>query len=271
MPELQATIFGDLVPTRAHPEDTVECSDGTECLHRDALVDCRGGFHSDDADRHDANVTIVTEILDDVGKWAEEYCTENTDYADGYFCVINEMSHDWPERIEEWIRDNYDDDDDHIDYADYNEFLSELVVAVHEAIDTGFDCEPEYDANEYSCYSGSGCCLGSFDIGEHEEQVDISYYDELQALHDAGELDDVLDDVNCDVCVNRNRRREKNEKTGYYECVGRETYMPYAHYKDHPSFEVYTSPGGQWRFVIPADRMDELVQEAIAVLNGCEE
>jgi hypothetical protein len=271
MPELQATIFGDLVPTCAHPNDTVECSDGTDCLLRDAFVDCRGEYHSDETDQHDANVAIVTDVLDGVGKWAEEYCTENTDYVDGYFCLVDEMSHDWPERIEEWFSDLCYNGEGYEDYEDDNEFLAELVAAVCEAIDVGFDCEPEYDANEYACYSGPGCCLWSFDIGEHEEQVDISYYDELQALHDAGELDDVLDDVNCDVCVSRRRRREKNEKTGNYEPVGRETYMPYDHDADHPTFEVYTNPGGQWRFVISAERMGELVQEAIATLNGCGE
>jgi hypothetical protein len=62
------------------------------------------------------------------------------------------------------------------------------------------------------------------------------------------------------VYVSRNRRREKNEKTGYYECVGRETYMPYDHCADHPCFEVMTNPGGQWHYVVSADDMRGLVR-----------
>jgi hypothetical protein len=272
MPELQDTLFGDgPVPVRVHPNDTVECSDGADCLLRDAFVDCRGEYHSDDADQHDANVTIVTEILKGIDEWATEYCTENTDYVDGYFYVVDEMSHDWAPRIEEWFSDLCYNGEGYEGYEDDDDFTAELVAAVREAIDVDSDCEPEYDANDYACYTGSGCCLWSFDIGEHEEQVEISAYPELQALHDQGILDDVLDDVNCDAYVCRSRRREKNEKTGYYEPVGRETYMPYDRHTDCPCFEVMTSPGGQWRFVIPADRMDEIVQEAIAVLNGCEE
>jgi hypothetical protein len=267
MAELQNTLFGDgPVPTRAHPNDIVECSDGTVCAIRDALVDCRGGFHSDDEDRHEANVAIVSDILKGVEEWSDEYHTGNVDYPDCYAYIVEEVSHDWPERIKEWVESNYGD---YYGHTDYDDVMDELVSHVVEGIDG--DYESEYNGNEYACYSGSGCCLYSLDIGECEERIDIAGHDELMALHESGELDDVLDDLERDFCIGRSRRREKNEETGYYEPVGRRTYMPYEHHAECPTFEIYTMPGGQWRFVVPAERMEELFHEAVAVLNGCEE
>jgi hypothetical protein len=149
----------------------------------------------------------------------------------------------------------------------FDEVVKFVAEYVFEELDGSFDCELEYDSNEYAGYSDAGCCLGSWDIGEYELQIDINDCDELKALHDRGDLDDILDDVNCDVYVSRSYRREKNEETGYYENVGRETYMPYHRNSDHPDIMAITSPGGQWRFVVPEERMSELVLEGYAKLR----
>ncbi len=253
------TGIDPVVPTRRHPDDLVECSDGTVRCHGDVCYDCRGGAHGSEDDRLEAEVTIVSEVLNGVGKWADEYCTENSDYADGYAHMVDELSHDWPERVKEWICDTYGDS---YGYTRFDGCIDKLVSSICEALGGGFDTEAEYDRNEYAGYSGKGCCLASFDIGEHEEQIDVSAHDDLNTLHEEGRLDDILDRVNCDVYVSRHQRREKNETTGRYENVGRETYNPYN--RDNPTFEVYTNPGGQWRFVVPAERMKELFVDALA-------
>ncbi|MHC4301010.1 MAG: hypothetical protein ACYS7Y_27360 [Planctomycetota bacterium] len=247
-----------------HRNDPVECSDGTIRRHCDVCYDCVDGAHSNDSDRHDAEVTIVTDLLNSIGKWADEYCTENTDYADGYSCLVDDDQITWKDRTDEWVCEYVEYQTEFGDRDDLDEIVKSVSDSVFEALDGSSDCELEYTCNEYSCYDGDGCCLGSWAIGEHEEQIDISNHDELQALHERGALDDILDDVNCDVYVSRRQRREKNEETGYYENVGRETYMPYAHNAEYPTFEVYTNPGGQWRFVVSAERMEELVRDALA-------
>jgi hypothetical protein len=279
MTTVQQRTFGAVVglePVVAvvpHRNDLVECSDGTNHRHCDVCYDCAGGAHSNDSDRHDAEVAIVTGILDAQGKWADEYCTENEDYTEGYDCLVNEDQITWKGRTDEWVRDELESRDEFVDLKEHDDLVMFDLLAkfvgdyVFEELDGSSECELEYDSNEYAGYSGEGCCLSSFDIGEYEIQIDINDCDELKALHDRSVLDDILDDVNCDVYVSRSCRREKNEKTGYYENVGRETYMPYPRNSDHPDIMAITNPGGQWRFVVPAERMGELVEEGYAKLR----
>ena len=268
MLEKQMRLDGSLVPTRPHVDDVVICYDGSECRHADAYYDCKGDAHRDDDDRRERDVEIVSDFLDEVGKWAEEYYTENEDYADGYGCIVSESHHNWPDPVREWIENEYGDRMGHTDFDDY---IEKIVDKVCEELDGDFDCEAEYSYNEYSAYSGSGCCLGSFDIGEHEEQIEINEHDVLRDLHDRGDLDDVLDEVNCDVCVSRSHRREKNEETGHYENVGRKTYMPYSVNRVCPTLLIYICISGQWQFVVSADRMEELVCDALLAYNGYDE
>jgi hypothetical protein len=257
--------FGDAVgmapvveTTARLPLDLVECSDGTFRADEDVHYDCRDNPHGTEEDRLEADVTIVTDLLNDIGKWADEYCTGNTDYVEGYYHIVDEVSHDWPAHIREWIDNKYGDV---YGISRFRNCIDKLVDTICENVDGSFDTEPEYHSNEYACYSGKGCCLFSFDIGEYEEQIDVESHDDLLELHERGDLDTVLDNVNCDVYVSRSKRRVKNETTGHYEQVGRETYNPYD--REHPTFEVYTNPGGQWMFVVSEERMEELLVNAI--------
>lgn len=260
--EKQRTLEGALVPVAPHRDDLVECSNGAICARHEALFDVRGCAHCDDDARMEANVAIVREVLEGVEEWSNDYHTGNSDYPDCYSYLVDEVSHGWASRIEEWIQDN------RADLTDDDDLVSELVEYLRINITGSFDCEAEYDRNEYSAYSGSGCCLYSLDIGECEEQIDVSSHDELKELHDLGELDDCFDALDRDFCIYRSRRRVRNEETGYYEEVGRKTYAPYDHHADHPTVEIYTMPGGQWHFVVPAERMEELVLEYLAEREG---
>jgi hypothetical protein len=249
----------EVVPTKRHNEDCVECSDGSICLHRDVCYDTKGSAHSNEDDAMEADVTIVEEILNGVEKRATEN-TKNTDYADGCVHIVDEMSHEWRKHVDEWVRAYLGIEDD---------IVNQIVDSVFEDLDVSFDAEPEYHHNEYATYGGKGCCLASFEIGEIEEQVDIFAFDVLKDLHDEGRLDDVLDHVNCDLYISRDRRRERNEKTGYYEPVGRESYNLYN--RDHPHLNGYTSPGGQWMWVVSQERMRELIESAINAYAGFED
>lgn len=250
-----------MVPVGPHPDDNVICSDGTDCKRSEAFIDCQGDPHSNDEDRIEQDVAIVTDILGKEDEWVTEYCTENDDYTSAYDCIVDEDRHTHAGHVEQWLRDKYGDISG---YTKFDDNMKELVDAVVEEIDGPFNCDIyEYDSSDYNCYSGSGCCLCSIEIGEYENQIDFDRHPALQVLHDKGILDDILDDVNCDVYVNRNRRREKNEKTGYYEPVGRETYGADAEY---PNILAYHNPGGQWHFIVDAEIMDQCVTEAIITL-----
>lgn len=258
---MQRTIDGcgldPVVPSARLANDEVVCEDGWICKHSEAHYDCEGRAWGEAVTRHDADVETVSDILDGVDKWVCE-CAQQDDYASGYIHIVDEVSHEWPERVREWIEGRYGD------WLGHTDFDAEPVIAkVCEELDGEFECDVEYTSNEYAAYNGKGCCLWAFDIGECEEQVEIDNYPELKVLHDAGRLDDVLDDVNCNAYVSRSCRRVKNEETGYYENAGRETYMPYAHNKDHPDITTCHMPGGQWMFVVDAERMEELVREAL--------
>lgn len=254
------------VPVGAHRDDRVVFSDGTEGALVDAFTDCRGGAHRTEDDRDEADVAIVTEVLEKIDEWVVEYTTENEDYPAGAAHIVDETAHDWRDRFVEYVceRLEYHFDLDDVDTGDdIDEFRKSVADEVFERMDGGNDCEMEYCRNEYAAYSGDGFNPWSYDIGEYEEQVEISGHDELQALHDEGRLDDILDDVNCDVYVSRSKRRVKNEETGRYEGVGRDTYMPYEHDAKHPCLMTYHSPGGIWHYVFSAESVDQMIDDEL--------
>jgi len=260
----QQHTFGEIVgmepvvPTRKHYDDLVECSDGNSVLHGEAFYDCNDCPHSTEEDRDEAELTIVTEILDGVAEWACTYARENDDYTSGYDHIISEVSHEWPDRVGEWFSDNLEDWSGHSKYDDCKDKLIEFIC---DDLEGEWDGDWEFGGNEYAAYSGSGCCLWGTDIGECEEQIDIASYPVLQELHDCGRLNDILDNYNGELYVSRSRRREKNEETGHYEYVGREHYDVYG--SDHPDIMGYVSPGGRWDFIVPESKMQELLTEAI--------
>ena len=287
-----------VVQVGPHPDDDIICSDGTSCKRRHAFIDCKGEPHSNDEDRVEANNQIVANILDDRVRWVEEYCTENADYADGYFDCINDDQHAWPDPVGDWVWTEGEDhtevlakaveegyldldgwDDTPVDpnenrYDDVREYINDfgnipstakIVEHICEELDANFDCEPVNDSDEYATFYGEGCCLGSFAVGEYEEQVEINHCDELCRLHNDGELNDCLDEYNGDGYVSRQRRRVKNKETGNYEYVGEETYDPYG--SEYPDITMYTNPGGQWYFVVDNERMHELLHEALIELT----
>ncbi len=257
--EKQKLFDGSEVPTKALPSDVVLRSDDSKGTIRDSFADCRGGFHASEEDRHVMDVTIVEEVLNQEDEWATEYC-QSEDYGEGYRCCLGEDCYNWFGIVKEWIEENYQDAEGYQRFDDTSGFLDSVVKYVVSSLANNLDVELEYNSNEYDCYSGPGCCLDSYDIGEHENEVNFDRCPELKELHDSGVLDDVLDDVNCDAYVYRHRRRELNEETGNYEHVGRETY---ACYGDTHHITTYHCPGGRWHFVVPTDSMRELVTEAI--------
>jgi len=256
MSDLQRTIPGcgldPVVPPARLPDDEVICEDGWICKHKDAHYDSAGGAWGDPSLRDDRDVELVTEFLMGMDEWVTEYATGNTDYPSMYDCCVSEGHHNWSGRIKEWVEDNLEVCEDYVDHV--VEYICTELAGYE-------DWEWEYSRNEYSCYSGPHCCIDSVEIGEYEDQIEINEHSVLAALHEDGRLDSILDNVNCDVHVYRQRRRVQNKETGRYEYTGAETYDPYGRETDHPTLTTYHSPGGQWHAVVFEDRMNELVEE----------
>jgi hypothetical protein len=254
MAEKQRLLNGGIEPVGSHPDDLVFVSDGTVRRLEDALADCKGGLHGDEDTRDEADAEIVKDIVDALCKGADEY-TEHEDYGNGYAYIACEVSHDWPKRIEAWICEG---GADYYGRSKWDGGIGKALAAIIAENADEFDIEAEHSRNEYEAYDGEGCCLYSLDIGECEEQVDITCFDELIELDGSGGLERALEDYNGDayLCVNDHYDREKKRRV-------RDGYVR------HSTFSFVTSPGGQWHYIVSKERMNELL--CAAIISYCED
>jgi hypothetical protein len=250
-PMLQMTFDGELVPTKPHPDDQVECSDGTHIRLGDAWIDCTGQAHRDDEARREANTEFVHDALDSRAEWACDY-TQHEDYGDGYCYLVKELHHGWKDRVKEWIDD---DGIGHIDWDEYPELLDYVVETVWEKLYAWDNWESIHEGSDFSAYYGDGCCLAAFEVGECEEQVSLSDHPEFAELHDKGELEAILEDYNGDLYISENDHYDKETKTRIPDG--------YVSKGKYPDILGYVNPGGQWQYVVSKENMDEAVDEAI--------
>lgn len=234
-----------IVPSAELPDDFIVSEDGKGMLRKDGFVDCAGKVWSNDDLRKESNVRIVEELLNTAYMFEEIYCTSNSDYANHFWCILDD-----PYMIAENFADYFDgfEFDKFVEYhfgvgrsvnkdKVFRRFYDEI---------TDF-AEPVYDPSDYSGYSGEGVCIGSFGIGEVETCLDFCNFPALARLHESDELDDVLDEVNSDAYVWRSKARVRNEKSGGYDYVGRQTY------KRQPGIthlDISCHINGQWHFVV---------------------
>lgn len=261
----QAGLPDRVAPARL-PSDLMECSDGVSRSHSIVNYDVGGNAHADHETAHESSVQIVTDFLDEYAKGQTAYYTENEDYPAGYSHIVDEMKHGWKDTVIEWVEAELDEEHEKllpdliVSWKELKKLAEKVGERVWEELDAS-ECELEYTPHDYACYNGNGCCLYSDSLGEVEDEIPFDYAEVLAKAHEQGILDDILDDVNADCVVDRNRRREKNEETGRYEFVGRETYRMY---QEEPyGITIYHCPGGQWQFIVPQERMRELIVEAI--------
>jgi hypothetical protein len=217
-------------------------------LREEAIFDCTGKPHDNEESAHEANVEAVRAILQSVEDFSKEYHTEG-DFPDALFHMVGEVAR--RKDIKEWVEKNID--------ADGYDCIDNLVEYIWKELDFDFDCDPVYDYREYFDYSGDGCCLAIFDIGECEEQIVVREVYELNYLHDKGLLNDILKELDNEFCISLDRKRVKDENTGLWGYTGEKHYNHYN--SEHPCFSIFTLPGGQWHFVVENERMHELCQE----------
>lgn len=209
------------------------------------FVDCRGNVHPDEDSMMEANHDIVREIVDGVDEWLTEY-VESGDYGDGYVYLACECSHDWPDRVSDWIERHYNWNIDKRTLAALTELLAEKVDE--------YELEAHYYSNEYACWGGDGCCVYSFPIGAEEFQVDLSRFPELVDLHASGDLNDALAAYRGDAYV--------YERDHYDKELGRRV-SDGAVQPGDTYFTIIGSVGGAWHYVVPEETMQRLLAESI--------
>lgn len=272
--------MGEVVPVGVHPTDKVLCSDDEVRRKLDAYVDLKGEYHSTDEDRDEVDEGIVHSAIDEACMYTDDYTT-NPDYAEGYSCLVDDACN-WSGDITEWVEANLPDIGDMLveayaanttpeawdDYMDDNGLdvyedienelerigselsVDEMIEAVCRNILDFSDYDFEYSANEYACYTGPGCCIGSFEIGEVEEMRAISDFEGFTELHEQGRLEGFFDTYNGDACLYEHSRYDENTKrrvkTGYLSG---------------DTLTYYSLPGGQWHFVVDANVLEQLVRD----------
>jgi|GEM_PF-4255930 len=240
--ELQRTLDGELVPTAAHRDDIVETEDGATMRFGDVeFTDCRGKLYSTEEARDEADIDIVTEILDSQDEWISDYVASD-DYGNDYCFVAWEDIRECKKNVGEWLYNTYSDDDYYSDRSCFEEHVEKaLIDNIIDALDE-FDLEPFYHPVEYAPYTGKGCCVGSIEIGEYEEQFEVNYYDEFKALAADGRLRDCLNKYDGNLCVNVGDR----DLTGKYPC-----------------FYGYSYGHGRWHYVYSDESMEAALCEAM--------
>ena len=73
----------------------------------DDFVNAHGAFDLEVRKDLEDEQERLTEFLDDTERWICEYCTENTDYANGYDCLITEDPILYRDKVVEWVLNRY--------------------------------------------------------------------------------------------------------------------------------------------------------------------
>lgn len=204
----------------------------------------------------EANAEIVKKILDADCKWYEDYA-KTDDYGGDYAYLAAESGRtDWHDEVSEWVESNYSN------YDGFDDWSGEMIRAIIDGVDLRNDCEAIYWPSDYSMYSGDGICVDSWQLGELENQIDVSYHAELEALHDRGELEAILDHIEGDGDWGLINHARWDSKKGRRDGIN---------YVSHNCIDMYVSPGGQWCFVIPEGKLEELAEEFLTDRNGSDD
>jgi len=239
---LQGCGLSPLVDTCHLPNDPIECTDGTVMPHQYVTWGINGEAYSDDEQRHEAECEYVKDVLDKAGEWATDH-TSSQDYGDEYCYLAAEDSYRWPELMREWMDQQ----------GEYSGMISDRFIdRLCDNVDQ-YAIEAEYDSNEYAAYYGNGCELYSFDVGEYHDQFELSNDSGMDALHEAGRLEDILEDIDRYVDVSLGSWNSDWVQGS----------------DDYPHLNIISTPGGVWHMFVSEENMRAAI--TATVLEVCHE
>ncbi len=187
-----------------------------------------------ETERKEENAERVREYLSGIVQWSEDY-SEHDDYGAQYdHCAYEDMQGQWADILRRF-RDSV--------------IPEKLESHLYSALESSGTIEAEHGANEYAS-NPFYFPVSSFAVGECEEQVEVYPYTDSEAepcvlseLQDSGELIEALQANDKEFClhvgnwVNLSPEND-NPRYGYnWELSG-----------EHPTFYLYTNPGGIWHF-----------------------
>jgi hypothetical protein len=129
---------------------------------------------------------------------------------------------------------------------DFDETLIEWIVPkIVDKLDEG-SFEAEHDRNDYRAYAGDGMWLYSLEVGECEEQLDISNIPYVPEYIIERACSVYRGDAYIYCHQRRNKCNDGWEDDGYIKgnCI-----------------TFYTSPGGQWHYYYPAEYIKDIIRD----------
>jgi hypothetical protein len=167
------------LPITDHPDDIVYLEDTeTEARKGDSFRNSRGHWYSTAEEAHTQDEQTWEYIKDAFfeasEEWIEEY-VKSDDYGSEYFYLLSESSHRSEEQIAQWLDEQ----------TQCGKRISEIVARV--CVDNVIERAEAETCDEYSsCLRSDGLCLDSFQVGEHEDQVEWSRFVEWCEEHEDG-------------------------------------------------------------------------------------
>lgn len=168
----QRDLFTDeLHPVPAYfPDDIVTDSFGNSCRYAELQTASDGTTFADEDNfteyQHELWDEQIDEFLSNHESWVDDY-VRSSDYGSEYFYLVSESyAHRGCDAVEEWIRD------------ELGEIPQNVVDRIHDnVIDyADADCVDEYSRETYHVN------LDSFQVGEHEDQLELTSCEDLQGI-----------------------------------------------------------------------------------------
>ncbi len=183
------------VPVAGHPSDLLVCHDtGEDMNRRDCLFAADGTPFADSDERIEYDIKLVHDILESHIEWDDEY-RKSPDCTSEYHHIVGEDSTTLMENLVYWADDYLDSDS-----TDYPEEMREAVCAdILETMEVSI-CEG------YSPVGEPDVIAGSWECGETEIEVIIAENDVLAALADRGDLEVILESLDCEFCIGSVRK-----------------------------------------------------------------
>lgn len=244
----QRTFTGELVDPLMLPNDIVETQDNGQQLYADVVTSPDGSFWHDEqamieyVDEH--NREVFDTFFKQTEEWVDEY-HQSDDYISEYFYLLNESSHEVTKRLRKLLTNS----------ATY--WKAPMVRCPKGFAAKVFEYLYDYNliktsiCGQYS--SETNGYLDSFEIGECEEQIEVSRVEEqcsekLWAWDDWDFVDYLTEYL------------EYNEVTGRNYCL---RWKDYDLRKQYATFYLYFNTDNRVDFYIDDDELQTAVVECI--------
>jgi hypothetical protein len=172
------------MPIAPHPADEFICEDTGEWKRRDEVLfsyDGKAWWDGDEREEYEGAALVV--LAETLLEGMDNY-VDHDDSIEGVKHAAFNNDSTWREYVGDYYHDDCEGNDDFTDHE-----LEMICDDLRDRAET---------AVMYSGYSSLDYDLLCWDVGEVTEQISINDHPLLKALHGRGDLDDMLEDCDCD-------------------------------------------------------------------------